>query len=304
MNRHPLPAAASVGADLLAWRQARLREGGRAADLDWLLDLGAGVSWQQLQALRLHPERSLPISTSLARLEALWNAHLSGQVPVQYLVGRCPWRDLELQVSAAVLIPRPETEGLVELALGEPPPPPGQAWADLGTGSGCLALALALAWPETEGLAVDLSDQALAVAAANLAAAPGSARVTLRQGSWWDPLRPWWGRLAVVVANPPYIPTEVWRQLDPGVRCHEPALALDGGDDGLASIRRIVARASEALAPGGLLLLEHHHDQSPAVIDLLRRAGLGQVRRHRDLEGTWRFASARNRAPACAEADG
>ena len=171
-------------------------------------------------------------------------------------------------------------------------PPSALCWADLGTGSGCLAVALARALPAWSGLAVDLSDRALAVAAANLAAAGVDGRVVLRSGSWWDPLRPWWGTLALVLANPPYIPTSVWERLEPGVRCHEPALALDGGQDGLSALRTIVAGAPQALAPGGVLLLEHHHDQSAAVLALLEHAGLEQPQAHRDLEGHWRFASA------------
>jgi release factor glutamine methyltransferase len=96
-----------------------------------------------------------------------------------------------------------------------------------------------------------------------------------------------------VVSNPPYIPTAVWAQLDACVRDHEPSLALDGGADGLDAIRAIAAGAIHHLAPGGWLLLEHHHDQSSAVLDLLVAAGLERAQAHRDLEGIWRFASGR-----------
>jgi release factor glutamine methyltransferase len=192
-----------------------------------------------------------------------------------------------------VLIPRQETECLIELALSLAPLlPQDQLWADLGTGSGCLALALAQAWPARQGLAVDLSEPALALAAANLQSAGMADRVALLRGSWWEPLRAWWGRLALVVANPPYIPTAVWAELEPVVRSHEPALALDGGPDGLDPIRRILTGAHQALAPGGVLLLEHHHDQSPQVLALLETAGLQRPTAHLDLEGRFRFASA------------
>jgi release factor glutamine methyltransferase len=100
--------------------------------------------------------------------------------------------------------------------------------------------------------------------------------------------------LELVVSNPPYIPTAVWAGLDPVVRDHEPALALDGGADGLDALRAIAKGAADALAPGGLLLLEHHHDQSEAVMALLAAAGLNQVQAHADLEGQRRFASARH----------
>jgi release factor glutamine methyltransferase len=97
-----------------------------------------------------------------------------------------------------------------------------------------------------------------------------------------------------VVSNPPYIPSAVIPTLAPVVRDHEPILALDGGSDGLTAIRAIVAEAAGALAPGGLLVLEHHHDQSAAVMDLLAAAGLVAPTPHRDLQGHWRFASARS----------
>ena len=230
---------------------------------------------------------------SLSALERLWQRHLVEQVPLQYLLGVCPWRDLTLQVGPGVLIPRAETELLAELALQLCPRPPA-LWADLGTGSGALALALARAWPASRGLAVELSDVARAVAATNLQAAP---QVQLLAGSWWQPLKPWWAQLELVLANPPYIPTAVWAQLEPGVRDHEPALALEAGADGLVAIRQIAAGARAALAPGGWLLLEHHHDQSDAVLDLLAAAGLVELQRHRDLEGVWRFAAGRAPRP-------
>jgi release factor glutamine methyltransferase len=209
-------------------------------------------------------------------------------------------------VAPGVLIPRAETELLVDLAqqllmpprLLNPPqllhkPRPPASWADLGTGSGCLAVALARLWPESRGFAVDLSPQALAQAGANLVAAGLGDRVQTICGSWWQPLAAQRGLLELVVANPPYIPTAVWRKLEPLVRDHEPAMALDGGADGLDAIRSIVAGASVHLAPGGLLLLEHHHDQSSAVLALLGQCGLEAVYGHSDLEGTLRFASAR-----------
>ena len=141
--------------------------------------------------------------------------------------------------------------------------------------------------------AMDQSPQALALAERNIKVHQLEGAVELRQGSWWEPLADCAGTLALVVSNPPYIPTAVWAQLEAGVRDHEPSLALDGGADGLDAIRRIAAGAIRHLAPGGWLLLEHHHDQSSAVLALLRAAGLEQVQAHRDLEGVWRFASGR-----------
>jgi len=236
------------------------------------------------------------LAQPLARLEELWRRHRRTAEPLQYLVGRCPWRDLELQVGPGVLIPRQETELLVDLALALAPPAPREAglrWADLGTGSGALAVALARALPAGRGLAVDASDEALTFAALNRAAAGVEERFTLMRSDWWEALKPCWGELELVVANPPYIPSITVEGLEPVVRDHEPRSALDGGSDGLAALRTITAGASQALAPGGVLLLEHHHDQSQSVGLLLELAGLVEVQAHRDLEGVRRFASGR-----------
>ncbi|MFM7314119.1 MAG: protein-(glutamine-N5) methyltransferase, release factor-specific, partial [Cyanobium sp.] len=135
--------------DLLAWRRSMLQVEGSGpaspADLDWLLDLAGGVRWPLLQSLRLHPDRTVALARPLDELEALWRRHRRSSEPLQYLVGICPWRDLELSVAPGVLIPRQETEQLAALALALAPISPAGSpllWADLGTGSGCLALAL------------------------------------------------------------------------------------------------------------------------------------------------------------------
>ena len=284
-----------AGQKILSWRQQQLARGGQSSDLDWLLDLGGGLRWRDLQLLHLHPGRQVLLSRTLDGLAALWHRHLTTAEPLQYLVGLCPWRDLQLDVAPGVLIPRQETELLVEFALelmgGREP----GLWADLGTGSGCLALALARAWPASCGFAVEQSPEAIAIATRNLQSRREGpmAPVQLLLGSWWQPMQSLWGRLELVVSNPPYIPTAVWAALDPVVRDHEPAGALDGGSDGLDAIRTIAQGAPHALAPGGWVLLEHHHDQSLAVQALLIDAGFEAVRSFQDLEGIQRFAAAR-----------
>ena len=289
------------GSELQRWRREQLMgQQGQAAALDWLLELEAGLPWSELQASYLHPETTLQLQCSLQRLEQIWKQHCQQQVPLQHLVGRCPWRDLELEVSPAVLIPRQETELLVELAIScfEASAPP-KRWADLGTGSGCVALALARHWPDSCGWAVDFSAEALAVAQRNAAALRQRQCAALQwcEGEWWQPLQPLAGQLDLVVSNPPYIPSAVVDRLEPVVRDHEPRLALDGGSDGLDALRLIIESAPQMLAPGGWLLLEHHHDQSIAVAELLRAAGLQECRQERDLEGQLRFAVARRSNP-------
>ena len=156
-----------------------------------------------------------------------------------------------------------------------------------------MAVALARSLPGWDGHAVDLSSEALHLASVNLQAFAPSSCWTLHRGSWWEPLRHVWGSLHLVLSNPPYIPHVQVLGLEPVVRDHEPHLALSGGDDGLDCCRSIIAEAPMALAPGGWLLLEHHHDQSEAVLMLLRNAGLDSVQPRPDLQGVMRFALAR-----------
>ena len=285
-----------AGTDLLQWRRQQLARGGSTVDLDWLLDLAGGVRWASLQRLLLDPTRTISLEQSLEVLSQLWEQHLHGNVPLQHLVGLCPWRDVLLESSPAALIPRQETEVLVDLALSQFKTTPPARWADLGTGSGPLAVSLARAWPTAPGHGVDLSSDALRLAERNLQCCAPHHNCSLHLGSWWTPLKVWWGSLDLVVSNPPYIPSSVVDGLEAVVRDHEPHMALRGGEDGLDAIRAVVDGASTGLSPGGWLLLEHHHDQSILVIQLMRDAGLVQVSAAADLEGTLRFALARKPA--------
>lgn len=282
-----------AGTQLLTWRRQQLARGGAAADLDWLIDLAGGVPWTSLQRLLLDPSRTIAMVQSLDVLAELWERHLHENVPLQHLVGLCPWRDLLLETSPAALIPRQETELLVDLALSQFKTAPPARWADLGTGSGAIAVSLARTWPTASGHGVDLSPDALRLAERNLQRCAPNHNCSLHLGSWWTPLRRWWGSLDLVISNPPYIPSAVVHGLEAVVRDHEPHLALSGGEDGLDAIRAVVTGASTGLAPGGWLLLEHHHDQSGLVLQLMRDAGLVEVSAAADLEGTLRFALAR-----------
>ena len=288
------------GTAVLAWRRQQLQHGGRSVDLDWLLDLSGGVSWSLLQQLRIDPGRTVALRRPLELLAQQWQQHVDDAVPLQHLVGCCPWRDVELEVSPAALIPRQETELLLDLAQQRIGSVPIHRWVDLGTGSGALAVAMARNWPHAEGHAVDLSSEALSLAERNLERWASPHNCQLHCGSWWEPLRPWWGQFDLVLSNPPYIPSGQLAGLHPVVRDHEPHLALVSGRDGLDAIRSVLALAGSTLAPGGYLLLEHHHDQSTAVLDLMDQAGLVQREAVEDLQGVTRFAIARRSEGASA----
>ena len=276
--------------ELFDWRKKQLSLGGRKADLDWLLDLGAGLSWTEMQALYLDKKKTFFVSKTLDELSGFWRIHLEENIPLQYLLRICPWREFEVEVSPAVMIPRQETELLIEFALSRFKNSDKGVWVDLGTGSGVLAISLARSFLEWEGHVVDISQDALSLAKRNLMALASTAKYSVHCGKWWDPLKPWWGNLNLVLANPPYIPSSTLKTLDPIVYLNEPHLALSGGLDGLDSLKEIVFGALKALACGGCLMLEHHHDQSDQVLQLMDSGGLVGINYELDLEGVRRFA--------------
>jgi len=198
--------------------------------------------------------------------------------PVAYITGHRGFWTLNLEVTPATLIPRPETELLVELALARIVAT--ARVADLGTGSGAIALAVARECPTANIVATDASADALAVAERN-AARHGIRNVRFAQGDWLAPLAG--ERFDLIVSNPPYIEADD-PHLGQGDLRFEPASALASGADGLDDIRRIVAQARDHLAPGGSLLMEHGWNQGPAVRAVLEAAGYSEVFTEQDLE--------------------
>jgi release factor glutamine methyltransferase len=190
--------------------------------------------------------------------------------PVAYITGKRGFWKLDLAVDARVLIPRPDTERLVELALEALAGREAPRVVDVGTGSGAIALSIAHDRPDATVLAIDISPDALAAAEANARTA-GLTNVTFARGEVLGPARDF--RADVVLSNPPYIPTAECERLMPDVRQFEPRLALDGGPDGLRIIRELVAQAGALLPPGGALLFEIGHDQGPAASALLTASG-------------------------------
>lgn len=250
------------------------------ADAEWLLAHATGRSRAQLLA---RPESPLAEAEHRAFAQAV--AQRAQGVPVAYLLGEQGFWSLSLQVSPAVLIPRPETEGLVAWALEHLPAGQAATLADLGTGSGAIALALAQERPLAEVHAVEDSVAALAVARAN-AARLGLARVRFVQADfvqWLHGARD----LDLIVSNPPYIAAG---DAHLSRLRHEPTAALVAGADGLDCLRALIAAAPARLRPGGSLLLEHGHDQGARVRALLAAAGFAPVQTRRDLAGHERLS--------------
>lgn len=222
-----------------------------------------------------------------AQFCALAAQRMAGE-PIAYIIGEREFYGHSFNVTPAVLIPRPETELLVELALQREP----KQVLDLGTGSGCIAISIALARPVTQVTAVDQSERALQVASDN-ATSLNVRNVMFRGGSWFEPARG--ERYDVIVSNPPYV-AAADEHLAQGDLRFEPASALVAGEDGLADVRIIVSGACAHLVPGGWLLFEHGHDQALHCRELLSQAGFGDVQSWRDLAGTERVSGGRRAA--------
>jgi release factor glutamine methyltransferase len=212
--------------------------------------------------------------------------------PIAYLTGKRSFWSLELMVNANVLIPRPETELLVETALSLIPAGTVQRVVDLGTGSGAIALSLAKERPAWEVHATDLSDLALEIAKEN-ARRNGLEQVQFHMGSWTEPLA---GKFDLIVSNPPYVAQED-AHLQQGDCRFEPSMALTPGGDGLSAFSQIATESRALLSNGGWLLFEHGWDQGPAVRAILNSAGYEEVRTIRDLAGIERVCCGRMYRP-------
>jgi release factor glutamine methyltransferase len=268
---------------------ARLQSISPTARLDAELLLAHILGWSRA---RVVAEREVVLTPAQQEAFGALVERRAAREPVAYLIGHWPFFGLDLVVDRRVLIPRPETELLVELALTE-----ARRYADtqitiadIGVGSGAIAIALAIHVPHATVYGVDRSADALAVAALNVARYNLSDRVVLLEG---DLLTPVPGPVDLIVSNPPYT---ILAEVDESVYRYEPHLALDGGPDGLDCYRRLIAAAPAYLKPGGAILLEIGAWQAEAVVHLLNQAlPHAEVGVQRDLAGRDRVVWARNR---------
>ncbi len=238
-------------------------------EVDWLLQ---HISDLDSLSLRLESFKNRPkifLQKSIEQITILWQKRLKEHLPVQYIVGRVSWRNFELDVSPSVLIPRPETELIIDIVQQTSCYSKSSHWVDLGTGSGAIALGLASLLPDATIHAVDYSEAALAIAKTNAIKTKLINQIQFYQGNWWTPLSHLKGKVQGMVSNPPYIPSSQLPQLQPEVFEHEPHLALDGGTDGLDAIRYLVKASPEYLISGGLWLIEAMAGQAAAVVAML-----------------------------------
>jgi release factor glutamine methyltransferase len=258
------------------------------ADAEWLL---AGILGVGRAAVHLEP--ALPVAAAARYRSAV--GRRARREPLQRILGWEEFAGLRFHLTDAVLIPRPETEVLADWACALlPPAAPGRRLTvvDVGTGSGCVAGALAWRRPDARVLALDVSLDAVEVTRDNIAALGLERRVHVAAADLLGPVRA--GAVDLIVSNPPYLPTASLASLPPEVRDHDPALALDGGPDGLAVIRRLIFEARSRLAPAGTLVLETAGGpQAGAVAALLNEAGFRHVLVHNDLAGIQRFVAGR-----------
>lgn len=256
-------------------------------DAEWLFADALGVGRAELQVMLDDPLPG-PLAQSLG---AAVRRRARGE-PLQHILGWESFRGLRVRVGCDVLVPRPETETLVDCALALLPPPgaAGPRIVDVGTGSGNIACAIAAERPDARVLAIDLSLAAVFVARENAVRLGFGARVAVAGGDGLGPVRG--GSADLVVSNPPYLPRGTLRSLPREVRDHDPRLAIDGGDDGLEVIRALVTGARRVLRPGAALVMETGGgDHTRAVCGLMAAAGYLNVDVRRDLVGIARFVS-------------
>ena len=230
-------------------------------------------------------------SVAMDAWKALEARRIEGE-PIAYILGKKGFHNIELLVAPGVLIPRPETELLVDIALAEISNHSGQIKIlDLGTGSGAIALAVASAASQSSVTATDQSPDALAIATLNAQSLSLTEQVQFRQGSWYQALDSQ-ALFDVILSNPPYI-TAQDPHLSQGDLRFEPSSALTDYGNGLSCLEAIISQADQYLKPGGLIAVEHGFDQSDAVVQLMNNAGFNEIEVHLDLSGHTRAVSGR-----------
>ena len=276
--------------EFLFWKSKQLSKGGDPQSFFVLLDCIGGISTSDLNLISIYPERNLHLKKNLEFLESIWNEHLLKSCPIQYLCGITFWRDLKLKVTNKVLIPRPETELIVDIVYNIFAKRSQKLFfAELGTGSGAISIALAISYPLSDVIATDIDKNALEIAIKNYRNSTKQSNLKFFCGNWWSPLESFRGKLDLAISNPPYIPKDAYEKLPKEVKQFEPKVALFGGEDGLNHIREIIKKAPLFLKEKGWLILENHFDQGEKVKQLLIKNKFTSVEIVKDFSGIGRF---------------
>ncbi|KGG03905.1 Protein-N(5)-glutamine methyltransferase PrmC [Prochlorococcus marinus str. MIT 9321] len=280
--------------EFLFWKKKQLSKGGDDQSLAILIDCKGGFKTSDQSLLNINPDRQIYFEKNLEYLESIWEDHLINFTPIQYLCGETYWRDLKLKVSDKVLIPRSETELIIEIVSKIfVKKSQNLFFAELGTGSGAISIALALAYPMWEGIATDIDQDALEIASENFKSSSKQSNLKFYCGHWWTPLESFKNKLDLVISNPPYIPKDTYEKLPKEVKNFEPKIALLGGEDGLKHIREIIQKAPFFLKERGWLILENHFDQGEKVKQLFIQNKFKSVEIVNDLSGIGRFTIGR-----------
>ena len=290
-------SASISGQELSQWRQQAIADLQQAQlspkEVDIFLQAVTDIDTLSLRLQSFREREKIPLSYSWSEITKRWQKRLQSRVPLQYLLESVVWRNFTLKVSPEVLIPRPETELLIDIVAETVRGEEGGIWVDLGTGSGAIAIGLASILTKAEIYAIDYSQTALAIAKENIINTGFADRIILKQGSWWTPLEKWKGQISGMLSNPPYIPSAEILDLQIEVREHEPRLALDGGEDGLTALRYLAATAPDYLRSGGLWLVEMRAGQGEKVAQMLENQGnYRQIQIINDLAAFDRFVLA------------
>jgi len=280
--------------EFLIWKKKQLSKGGDQQTFAVLLDCVGGVSRSDINLIAINSHGILHLKKKIEFLECLWDYHLSKSCPIQYLCGMTFWRDLKLKVTNKVLIPRPETELIVDIVFNIFRRKSEKLFfAELGTGSGAISIALALAYPFSTGVATDIDQDALEIATKNFINSSKQSNLKFYCGNWWSPLKNFKGKLDLAISNPPYIPTDTYEKLPKEVKNFEPKVALLGGEDGLKHIKEIIQKAPLFLKEKGWLILENHFDQGEKVKKILIKNKFSSIEIVKDLSGIGRFTIGR-----------
>ena len=280
--------------EFLLWKKKQLSKGGESQSFDFLIECIGGIPKSDLNFLSLNPENKIYLKKNLDQLEYIWHNHLLNSSPIQYLCGVTFWRDLKLNVTDKVLIPRPETELIIDIVFKIFRNRSHKFFfAELGTGSGAISIALALAYPFSDGIATDIDQDALEVATKNYRNSSKQSNLKFSCGNWWSPLESFKGKLDLAISNPPYIPKDTYEKLSKEVKNFEPKVALLGGEDGLKHIREIIQKAPLFLKEKGWLILENHFDQGEKVKQLLIKNKFTSIEIVKDFSGIGRFTIGR-----------